>query len=57
MHHQDLKLQFHESQSGKTGAGFIVALTGAIMTMPRIYKKPAALNMDVTDDGHAIGLF
>ncbi|UNB49536.1 formate--tetrahydrofolate ligase [Staphylococcus coagulans] len=41
----------------KTGAGFIVALTGAIMTMPGLPKKPAALNMDVTDDGHAIGLF
>ncbi|MDN6570775.1 MAG: formate--tetrahydrofolate ligase, partial [Staphylococcus equorum] len=39
----------------KTGAGFIVALTGAIMTMPGLPKKPAALNMDVTDDGHAIG--
>ncbi|MEB7746835.1 formate--tetrahydrofolate ligase [Staphylococcus equorum] len=41
----------------KTGAGFIVALTGAIMTMPGLPKKPAALNMDVTDYGHAIGLF
>jgi len=39
------------------GAGFIVALTGAIMTMPGLPKKPAALNMDVTDDGHAVGLF
>lgn len=41
----------------KTGAGFIVALTGAIMTMPGLPKKPAALNMDVSDDGHAVGLF
>ncbi|RIP34054.1 formate--tetrahydrofolate ligase [Staphylococcus gallinarum] len=41
----------------KTGAGFIVALTGAIMTMPGLPKQPAALNMDVTDDGHAVGLF
>lgn len=41
----------------KTGAGFIVALTGAIMTMPGLPKKPAALNMDVTEDGHAVGLF
>lgn len=41
----------------KTGAGFIVALTSAIMTMPGLPKKPAALNMDVTDDGHAVGLF
>ena len=41
----------------KTGAGFIVALTGAIMTMPGLPKQPAALKMDVTDDGHAVGLF
>ena len=41
----------------KTGAGFIVALTGAIMTMPGLPKKPAALNMDVTEDGHAVGVF
>ncbi|MEQ6029556.1 formate--tetrahydrofolate ligase [Staphylococcus saccharolyticus] len=41
----------------KTGAGFVVALTGAIMTMPGLPKQPAALNMDVTDDGHAVGLF
>lgn len=41
----------------KTGAGFIVALTGAIMTMPGLPKKPAALNMDITEDGHAVGLF
>lgn len=41
----------------KTGAGFIVVLTGAIMTMPGLPKQPAALNMDVTDDGRAVGLF
>ena len=42
----------------KTGAGFIVALTGEVMTMPRITKKrPAALNMDVAEDGTALGLF
>ena len=39
------------------GAGFIVALTGAIMTMPGLPKRPAALNMDVAADGTAIGLF
>lgn len=39
------------------GAGFIVALTGDIMTMPGLPKKPAALNMDVTEDGKALGLF
>lgn len=41
----------------KTGAGFIVALTGDVMTMPGLPKAPAALNMDVLDDGTAIGLF
>ena len=39
------------------GAGFIVALTGDIMTMPGLPKKPAALNMDVSDNGDALGLF
>lgn len=41
----------------KTGAGFIVALTGDIMTMPGLPKKPAALNMDVDENGQAKGLF
>lgn len=41
----------------KLGAGFIVALTGEVMTMPGLPKAPAALNMDVDADGHAIGLF
>ncbi|WP_182201409.1 formate--tetrahydrofolate ligase [Paraliobacillus salinarum] len=39
------------------GAGFIVALTGDVLTMPGLPKKPAALNMDVDDQGRAIGLF
>ena len=39
------------------GAGFIVALTGDIMTMPGLPKKPAAENIDVTEDGRIIGLF
>jgi formate--tetrahydrofolate ligase len=39
------------------GAGFIVALTGEVMTMPGLPKKPAALNMDVDDNGKALGLF
>ncbi|SEA63436.1 formate--tetrahydrofolate ligase [Thalassobacillus cyri] len=39
------------------GAGFIVVLTGAIMTMPGLPKKPAALNMNVSDDGTITGLF
>ena len=39
------------------GAGFIVALTGDVMTMPGLPKKPAALNMDVDEKGKAVGLF
>jgi formate--tetrahydrofolate ligase len=39
------------------GAGFIVALTGDIMTMPGLPKKPAALNMDVDEAYQAKGLF
>ena len=39
------------------GAGFVVALTGAIMTMPGLPKVPAANNIDVTDDGKITGLF
>jgi formate--tetrahydrofolate ligase len=39
------------------GAGFLVALTGAIMTMPGLPKKPSALNMDVDEDGRAVGIF
>ena len=41
----------------KTGAGFIVALTGEVMTMPGLPKRPTALNMDVAEDGTALGLF
>ena len=41
----------------KIGAGFIVALTGDVMTMPGLPKQPAALNMDVLEDGTAVGLF
>ena len=39
------------------GAGFLVALTGDIMTMPGLPKKPAAENIDVTADGRITGLF
>ena len=39
------------------GAGFIVALTGAIMTMPGLPKVPAACKMDVDDKGNITGLF
>ncbi len=41
----------------KVGAGFVVALTGAIMTMPGLPKEPAALRMGVTEAGESIGLF
>lgn len=39
------------------GAGFIVVLTGDVMTMPGLPKVPAAEKIDVTDDGRIIGLF
>lgn len=39
------------------GAGFVVVLTGAIMTMPGLPKKPAADNIDVNEDGAITGLF
>ena len=41
----------------KAGAGFIVAYTGDILTMPGLPKVPAAENIDVTDDGIIKGLF
>lgn len=40
----------------KLGAGFIVCLTGDIMTMPGLPKVPAAMNMDVDNEGNAVGL-
>lgn len=39
------------------GAGFVVVLTGNIMTMPGLPKTPAAFNIDVTEDGVITGLF
>lgn len=39
------------------GAGFVVALTGDIMTMPGLAKVPAALKMDIDGDGNIVGLF
>ncbi|CUO57073.1 Formate--tetrahydrofolate ligase [[Eubacterium] contortum] len=39
------------------GAGFVVALTGAVMTMPGLPKVPAANHIDVTEDGKITGLF
>ena len=39
------------------GAGFVVVICGNIMTMPGLPKKPAAENIDVTDEGVITGLF
>lgn len=49
IHISDLRLS--------AGAGFIVVLTGDIMTMPGLSKQPAALKMDVKEDGEIVGLF
>ncbi len=40
-----------------SGAGFVVVLTGSIMTMPGLSKTPAAYNIDVDDNGKITGLF
>jgi len=39
------------------GAGFVVVLTGDVMTMPGLPKQPAAYNIDVDDNGKIVGLF
>ena len=39
------------------GAGFVVVLTGAVMTMPGLPKNPAAFAIDVDDEGVITGLF
>jgi formate--tetrahydrofolate ligase len=39
------------------GAGFVVAMTGSIMTMPGLPKRPAAFDIDVDDNGKITGLF
>ena len=39
------------------GAGFVVALTGTVMTMPGLPKVPAANNIDVDENGTIVGLF
>ena len=39
------------------GAGFVVVLTGAVMTMPGLPKTPAAYGIDVDDNGVITGLF
>ena len=39
------------------GAGFVVAFAGSIIAMPGLPKAPAALNIDVDDNGQIVGLF
>ena len=39
------------------GAGFVVVLTGAVMTMPGLPKMPAAFRIDVDEEGKITGLF
>jgi Formyltetrahydrofolate synthetase len=43
--------------SPRLGAGFVVALTGNVLTMPGLPKHPAALDMDIAADGTITGLF
>ncbi|MHA8111113.1 formate--tetrahydrofolate ligase [Lactobacillaceae bacterium Melli_B4] len=52
----DFKIHIREFQV-KLGAGFIVALTGNVLTMPGLPSHPAALDMDVKDNGEITGLF
>ncbi|WP_155287169.1 formate--tetrahydrofolate ligase [Lacticaseibacillus zhaodongensis] len=52
----DFKLNISEIVP-KLGAGFLVVKTGDIMTMPGLPKQPAALNIDIDDDGQISGLF
>ena len=40
-----------------TGAGFLVAISGDIMRMPGLPKTPAAVNMDIDEEGKIVGLF
>jgi formate--tetrahydrofolate ligase len=39
------------------GAGFLVAITGEIMTMPGLPKEPSAVKMDIDNNGKIVGLF
>ncbi len=52
---KDFKITVREVKVS-AGAGFIVALTGSIMTMPGLPKNPAATGMDVLEDGTIVGL-
>ncbi|KNZ41588.1 formate--tetrahydrofolate ligase [Acetobacterium bakii] len=52
---KDFKIHVKEVRLS-AGAGFVVAITGSIMTMPGLPKVPAANGMDITEDGEIIGL-
>ncbi len=53
---RDYKITVREAYVS-AGAGFVVALTGAIVTMPGLPKRPAAFDIDVDDNGKIVGLF
>lgn len=53
---KDFKIHVREVYVS-AGAGFVVVLTGAVMTMPGLPKKPAAYGIDVDDNGIITGLF
>ena len=53
---RDFKITVRELKPS-AGAGFVVAYTGDIMTMPGLPKHPAAENMDISEDGKIKGLF
>ncbi len=53
---QDFSINIREVYVN-AGAGFVVAITGTVMTMPGLPKKPAAEGIDVNDDGVITGLF
>lgn len=53
---QKFRIQVREAYVS-AGAGFVVVLTGAVMTMPGLPAKPAALHIDVDENGSITGLF
>ena len=52
----DYKITIHDIQL-KTGAGFVVALAGKIMTMPGLPKVPSAESIDIDENGEIVGIF
>lgn len=53
---QNFRIDIREAYVS-AGAGFVVVLTGAVMTMPGLPKSPAAFSIDVSEDGAITGLF